>query len=236
MRQMSLSFHCTICASETKLVCPIFSRPFCAEKCYDEYKAKNYTNALELPIGVYGKGETQVRVTIARSGNKENILHINGVAMMTKHFYVTYSTIPEAGWGLFTRKKIPKSNRHILRYNGSSIKADDPNMEQVINRGYLIELSPSTMKMEKKETRNPIIGIEAYPYISEGALKRIGGFANEAIGDKINTITVEKTYLDDNNYTEGDKKYFNIYMVAIKNIPADDEIFWNYGSKYKQKY
>lgn len=236
MRQMSLSFQCTVCTQETKLVCSIFSLPFCTQKCHNEYKEKNYATALELPIGIYGKGANEIRVTIARSGDKENILHINGVAMMTKHFYVTYSTIAEAGWGLFARKKIRKSNDHILRYNGSLIKQNDPNLEQIINRGYMIELSPSTLKMERKESRNPVIGIEAYPYVSEGALKRIGGFANEATGDKINTITVEETYLDDDNYQEGAKKYFKIYMVAIKKIPVDSEIFWNYGSKYKQKY
>jgi hypothetical protein len=192
---------------------------------------------LGLPIGEHHEGS--VHVTVAPYEDKDEVLFINGEAMMNDNVYVTRSLIPGAEWGLFANRDF-KRGTQILEYKGRLITGVLPKKElkEVMERGYLIKFGENTMAEERRKgspyqrKKDPIIGIEAYPYVDEDgeAMERIGGFANGGEGARVNAQTYEVTYMDA-VYEDGEPPY-RLYMYASKYIPEGGEILWDYGKGY----
>lgn len=201
---------------------------FCCQECHSLYIGDEHPMQLGLPLGVHRKGT--VRLTTGQHADRTGILHINGVPMWTESFYVTYSLIPGVEWGLFANKTLKPSNqRPILEYKGRLIKEQSKSFKKALKRGYLIKFSEHTRREERARS-NPVVGIEAYPYVKTGALERIGGFANHGTGEDANVRTDEQTYLDRGN---GDgPRFYRIYMYARRVINRDEEILWDYGDAY----
>ncbi|MBX2942476.1 MAG: SET domain-containing protein [Cyclobacteriaceae bacterium] len=129
------------------------------------------------------------------------------MALLEKQLYVKKSTLPGAGKGLFTKKKIEKGTR-IVEYKGEILTwkevkelADDRN-------GYVFHINNKRC-------------IDAWNY-----KKAFGRYANDARG--IGRIKGLKTNAE---YVISDDKQ-KCFIEATRDIPAWSEIFVEYGADY----
>ncbi|GAB1445448.1 hypothetical protein MASR2M41_11420 [Flammeovirgaceae bacterium] len=129
------------------------------------------------------------------------------MALLEKQLYVKKSTLPGAGKGLFTKKKIEKGTR-IVEYKGEILTwkevkelADDRN-------GYVFHINNKRC-------------IDAWNY-----KKAFGRYANDARG--IGRIKGIKT---NSEYVISDDKQ-KCFIEATRDIPAWSEIFVEYGADY----
>ena len=123
---------------------------------------------------------------------------------LEKHLFTQTSGIPEAGLGLFTKVPISKGAT-IIEYTGkiSSWEGAD---HQDGNNLYIYFINDNHVIDAAKRKRS----LGRYANDARG-LKKIKGFSN-------NAVFIE----------EGLK----VYIVATKNIEADQEIFVSYGKEY----
>lgn len=128
------------------------------------------------------------------------------MALLEKQLYVKTSTIPNAGNGLFTRKAIKKGER-LVEYKGVISTWKEVKDEDGKN-GYIFYVN-----------RNHVINAKP----RKSALAR---YANDARG-----LVRIKGLLNNCEYeTEGTRAY----IVAKRDIPANSEVFVDYGSEYWQ--
>ena len=126
------------------------------------------------------------------------------MAYLSKYLYISRSSIPSGGLGLFTRVLIRKGER-IIEYKGKVTTWKEVNHRNGTN-GYIYYINRKHV-------------VDAFTY-----RKALGRYANDARG------RVRKKGLRNNaTYkTEGLK----VYIDAIKDIPAGSEIFVGYGKEY----
>lgn len=122
----------------------------------------------------------------------------------TKTLYISQSTIPDAGKGLFTSEAIKKGER-IVEYKGRIRTWKEVTDAGVFN-GYVFYVN-----------RNHVIDAKTY-------LKAMGRYANDAKG-----LTRSKGIINNAEYKKYNKR---VYIHATRNIPADAEIFVGYGKDY----
>jgi uncharacterized protein len=126
------------------------------------------------------------------------------MALLEKQLYVKKSTIPNSGKGLFTRKAISKGTR-IVEYKGVISSWKDVKDEDGKN-GYIFFVNRKHV-------------INALP-----TLKALARYANDANG-----LTRVKGTKNNAEYeTEGIKAY----ILCKRDIPANSEIFVDYGDDY----
>jgi uncharacterized protein len=131
-------------------------------------------------------------------------LPIPFMALLEKQLYVKKSTIPNSGKGLFTRKAISKGTR-IVEYKGVISSWKDVKDEDGKN-GYIFFVNRKHV-------------INALP-----TLKALARYANDANG-----LTRVKGTKNNAEYeTEGTKAY----ILCKRDIPANSEIFVDYGNDY----
>jgi hypothetical protein len=214
-----LTLLCAVCLGEAKIVNKERTGTLCGnDLCFDRFQT-----TLNLGVGTYG----DLVITVAPYKDKPSVLYIDGTAIWTESFYVTYSLIPGANFGLFANRDFKGSKYSpILEYQGHMIRENSESLPKRIKRGYLIKFSSNAVKSQKKGNKR--IAIDAYPYKKGVAIQRIGGFANHSSTSQ-NAVTREKTHLDDNNPT---KKYYKMFMYAIRDIKRGEEILWDYGDDY----
>jgi SET domain-containing protein len=126
------------------------------------------------------------------------------MAFLEKLLYIKRSSIPGAGKGLFTKKKISKG-ACIVEYKGRLEKWSDVKHEDGYN-GYLLQV-------------NSRWAINALHY-----KKALGRYANDAKG-----LTRNSTLTNNGEYLLEGKKCF-IYAKA--DIAAGEEILVGYGREY----
>ncbi|GEO10946.1 SET domain-containing protein [Segetibacter aerophilus] len=127
------------------------------------------------------------------------------MALLEKHLEVRESSIPGAGKGLFTDKHIPKGTR-IVEYKGRI----------------------RTWKEVENEDDNYYIF-----YVNEDRIidasnhqKSLARFINDAKGlQKIKGLSNNAQFVIDG---------LRVFVDAIKDIPAGNEIFLGYGKEYWQ--
>lgn len=126
------------------------------------------------------------------------------MALLEKQLFVKKSTIPNSGYGLFTKKFIPKGTR-IVEYKGK-ISAWSVVKDEDGKNGYIFYVN-----------RNHVIDAKNY----KSALAR---YANDARGlVKIPGITNNCDYVLDGK---------KAYIESKKDIPAGAEVFVDYGKDY----
>lgn len=125
------------------------------------------------------------------------------MALLEKDLEIKPSGIPGAGQGLFTKTDVAKGTR-IVEYKGT-VKTWDEVRHDATN-GYIYFLKPD--------------------YVIDGRdhPKSLARYANDAAGlvrakDKGNNARFEADGL-------------RVFLVATKDIKADEEIFVSYGKKY----
>ena len=124
--------------------------------------------------------------------------------LLEKQLYTKKSTLPDAGKGLFTRKAIPKGTR-IVEYKGKRSKWKDVKDEDGKN-GYIFYIN-----------RNNVIN--ALPV--KTALAR---YANDARGlVRITGLVNNAEYVVDG---------LKAFIESKRDIPANSEIFVDYGNDY----
>lgn len=124
--------------------------------------------------------------------------------VLDSHLKIKRSTIPGTGKGLFTTIDIAKGTI-ITEYKGKITTWNDVDHNQGANL-YIYYVS-----------RNHVIN-------AEGNKDALAHFANDAKGPiKIKGI---------NNNAEYIIKKKRVFIVALKNIPANTEIFVGYGKEY----
>ena len=126
------------------------------------------------------------------------------MALSKEQLFLAPSTIPAAGTGLFTTTAIPKGTR-IIEYKGH-ICTWKQACEKDHTNPYLFYVK-----------RSHVIDAQTY-------LKSLGRYINDAKG-------MSKTKGINNNcqfVVEG----LQVFIDAIKNIPAASEIFVGYGKEY----
>lgn len=121
-----------------------------------------------------------------------------------KNLLVKTSTLPNAGKGLFTKVFIPKGT-YIIEYTGKVSTWKDVDHEDGMN-GYIYYLN-----------RNHVINASKTP-------KALARYANDARG-----LSNIKGVLNNAVYEEENKK---VYIKAVKDIEAGQEIFVRYGKEY----
>lgn len=126
------------------------------------------------------------------------------MALLEKQLVVKKSRIPQAGKGLYTRKFIPKDTL-IVEYKGKITTWKEADHREGTN-AYLFYLK-----------RNHVI--DARPY--KAALAR---YANDARGLN-RRAKIRNNSVYDNI---GDR----VYIKAVKDIPAGEEILVEYGKEY----
>jgi uncharacterized protein len=128
------------------------------------------------------------------------------MALLEDQLVVKKSTLPNAGKGLFTKRKIAKGTR-IVEYKGrvstwkevSHVNGENP---------YIFYVK-----------RNHVINAEPYK-------KALARFANDAHGlQRVKGITNNAEYKEDG---------LRVFIVATKDIPAGSEILVEYGKEYWQ--
>jgi hypothetical protein len=122
----------------------------------------------------------------------------------TKTLYISQSTIPGAGKGLFTSEAIKKGEK-IIEYKGRIRTWKEVSNASVFN-GYVFYVNRSHV-------------IDAKTYIQS-----LARYANDAHG-----LTRVKGIINNAEYQKDDKK---VYIHATRNIPAGAEIFVGYGKDY----
>ena len=126
------------------------------------------------------------------------------MAFLSKHLYISKSSIPSCGRGLFTRISIPKGSR-IIEYKGKVTTWKEVNHRHGTN-GYIYFINYKHV-------------LDAFTYP-----KALGRYANDARG------MVRKKGLKNNaTYISIGLK---VYIDAIADIPAGTEIFVGYGKEY----
>lgn len=129
------------------------------------------------------------------------------MALLEKQLYVKKSTLPDAGKGLFTRKKIKKGTR-IVEYKGEILTWKEVKKLADDRNGYVFYINNKRC-------------IDAWNYKNA-----LGRFANDAKGlGRVKGIKTNSEYV-----VGKDKK--KCYIEAIKDIPAKSEIFVEYGKDY----
>lgn len=129
------------------------------------------------------------------------------MALLEKQLYTKKSKLPGAGKGLFTKKFIPKGTR-IVEYKGEIVAWKEVEKMAEDRNGYVFYVNSKHC-------------IDAWNY-----KKALGRFANDAKG-----IVRVDTCKTNSEYVVEKKK---CYIEAIKDIPAGEEIFVEYGSEYWQ--
>jgi SET domain-containing protein len=126
------------------------------------------------------------------------------MAFLSKQLYISRSSIPSGGYGLFTRTFIPKGSR-IIEYKGKVTTWKEVNHRNGTN-GYIYFINRKHV-------------LDAFTY-----RKALGRYANDASGMKRRKgLKNNATYV-----TVGLK----VYIDAIEDIPAGSEIFVGYGKEY----
>lgn len=126
------------------------------------------------------------------------------MALLEKQLVVKKSVLPHAGKGLFTRKLIFKGSR-IVEYKGTVSIWKEVDHKDGTN-GYIYYIN-----------RNHVINAGPHP----GFLAR---YANDARGlERIEGIRNNAVYRQDGK---------KVYIEAIRNIPAGEEILVGYGKEY----
>lgn len=118
--------------------------------------------------------------------------------------FVSESTIPGAGKGLFTNEPIKKGTR-IIEYKGRIRTWDEVKNADVFN-GYIFYIN-----------QNHVIDAKTY-------VKSYGRYANDAEG-----LQRVKGFSNNSEYQKDGKK---VFIHATRNIPAGAEILVGYGKDY----
>ena len=125
------------------------------------------------------------------------------MASLEKNLFIKRSKIPGAGKGLFTKQPIAKGTR-IVQYKGKSTTWKAVQQEDF--NGYVFYIKRGLV-------------IDAKNYI-----KAFGRYANDAGGiSRLKKITNNSRYVVD-----GEK----VFIEALKDINAGDEILVSYGKEY----
>jgi SET domain-containing protein len=126
------------------------------------------------------------------------------MAFLSRQLFVRASSIPHAGMGLFTKKKIRKGER-IVEYKGRKTTWKEVNHMNWTN-GYIFYIS-----------RKLVVDASTYK-------KALGRYANDARGlHQVPGIKNNSTY-----QAVGDR----VYIDALRDIPAGAEILVAYGKEY----
>lgn len=124
--------------------------------------------------------------------------------LLEKQLYIKRSKIAAAGKGLFTKKMIPKGTR-IAEYKGRVTTWKDITESDEFN-AYVYYIN-----------RNCVID-------AKRRLKTFARYSNDAKGlTKIKGLKNNSEYVKENG---------KIYIHALKDIPAGDEILVAYGKEY----
>jgi len=135
------------------------------------------------------------------------ILIVNFVSYMafhSKHLYVRKSSLPSGGKGLFTRKKIRKGSR-IIEYKGRLTSWKEASHRNGAN-GYIFYIN-----------RKHVLDAATYP-------KALGRYANDARG-----LSRKKGLSNNASY---EPVGVQVFIDAVKDIPAGAEILVGYGKEY----
>ena len=126
------------------------------------------------------------------------------MSLLEKQLVVKHSTIPGAGKGLFTKKKIPKGTR-IIEYTGKISTWKEVDHKEGLNK-YIYYVN-----------RNHVIDASAHK-------KSLARYANDAKGSKkIDTLTNNCKYVQDE---------LRVFIESKRDIPANTEILVGYGKQY----
>jgi SET domain-containing protein len=126
------------------------------------------------------------------------------MTLMEDHLYLSESTLPGAGKGLFSRVFIPKKTR-ITEYRGKISSWKDVDHRGGMN-SYIYFVTKDHV-------------IDGYPFKKEFAR-----YANDARGfTRVKGINNNAQYVEDG---------LRVYIEAVKNIPAGSEILVPYGKDY----
>lgn len=126
------------------------------------------------------------------------------MAVAKKHLFIKRSGIPKAGKGLFTKVDIPKG-AVITEYEGEITTWKKVQQATEFN-GYVFYVNKNHV-------------IDAKPYI-----KSFARYINDARGiTRIDGLQNNSKYVNEDN---------RIFIYAIKDIPAGDEIFVSYKKDY----
>lgn len=128
------------------------------------------------------------------------------MALLEKQLFVKKSTLPGAGKGLFTKKFIPKGTR-IVEYKGKT---------------------RTWKEVQADEDENPYIYYVKRNFVIDALnnKKALGRYANDATG-----LKREKHIKNNAEYVEDGVR---VFIEAVKDIPANSEIFVSYGREYWQ--
>lgn len=125
------------------------------------------------------------------------------MALLEKELVVKNSTISSAGKGLFTKTLIPKGTR-ILEYKGTVTTWDA--VKDDPTNGYIYFVKP-----------NHVIDARNHP-------KSLARYINDAKG----LVRVKERVNNAKFITDG----LRVYVEAIRDIQAGEEIFVEYGQQY----
>lgn len=128
------------------------------------------------------------------------------MALLEKQLFVKKSTLPDAGKGLFTKKLIPKGTR-IVEYKGNV---------------------RTWKEVQADETENPYIYYVKRNFVIDALHDKsaLARYANDARGLKrVKDIRNNAEYVENGT---------RVFIEAIKDIPANAEIFVGYGPEYWQ--
>ncbi|MGZ3853641.1 MAG: SET domain-containing protein [Flavisolibacter sp.] len=128
------------------------------------------------------------------------------MALLEKQLVVKRSTLPNSGKGLYTKKFIPKGTR-IVEYKGKTSTWKEVNIEEGRN-GYIYYINRKNV-------------IDAMPFP-----QHLARYANDAQGlSRVKGITNNCRYV-------ADMDTMRVYIEAVKDIPAGNEILVQYGKEY----
>ena len=127
------------------------------------------------------------------------------MAYLEKEIFVRKSRLPNAGKGLFTRIFIPKGTR-IVEYKGEILTWKEAEAMADDRNGYVFYVFSNHV-------------IDAWP-----TKQHVARYANDAKG-----LTRVKGLTTNAEYKVHKRR---CYITAIKDIPANSEIFVEYGKEY----
>ena len=127
------------------------------------------------------------------------------MAYLEKHLYIRRSLLPKAGKGLFTSVLIPKGTR-IVEYKGEILTWKEAEAMADDRNGYVFYI------------------FSKYVIDAWATRQHVARYANDAKG-----LTRIKGLSTNAEYKVHKKRCF---ITAIKDIPADTEIFVEYGKEY----
>jgi SET domain-containing protein len=126
------------------------------------------------------------------------------MALLEKHLFIKRSSLAKAGKGLFTKKFIPKGSR-IVEYKGRIRTWKEIKEEPAFN-GYIFYINRNHVIDAKKN----LDSIARYVNDAKGLSNRIGARNN-------------CKYEQDGSH---------VYITAVKDIAAGEELFVGYGKEY----